>query len=139
MLEEMAVQRVVSQYSQSASRADWDTVLSLYMPDGVWEVPIFAARFEGRAAILEGLLRFSSPMTYIVQVNSPGLIELEGDRATSRCLINECGKYKDRDEGLQILGAYEDTLMKTNAGWKFICRTCIVHGMHNFPLSRIGD
>jgi SnoaL-like domain len=70
--------------------------------------------------------------------NSPGLIEFRGDQAMSRCLINECGKYKDRDEGLQILGAYEDTLIKTNEGWKFARRICVVHGMHNFPLSGIG-
>ena len=62
-----------------------------------------------------------------------------GDKATSRCLIRESGKYKDRDEGLEVLGAYDDRLVRTSKGWQFTQRTCQVYGMHNFPLSRIGS
>jgi SnoaL-like protein len=138
MLEEFSVQQVLSRYSEGASRADWDAVLSLYLPDAFWEIPLLGAKFEGHEHIRAGLVQFSSSMAYIVQINTPALITLEGAKATSRCLIRECGKYKDRDEGLEVLGAYDDRLLRTDQGWKFASRTCQVYGMHNFPLSRLG-
>ncbi len=138
MQEEWAIQQVLNVYSQSCSRADWDQVIAQYLPDGIWDIPRVAARFEGHRRIREGLVHFSSSMDYIVQINSPAVITIEGGLATSHCLIRECGKYAGRDEALEVLGAYDDQLQRTAQGWKFMKRICHVYGMHNFPLSR-GD
>jgi ketosteroid isomerase-like protein len=138
MIEEYFVQRTLNRYSEAASRADWDAVLSTYLPDGVWEIPALGAKFAGHASIREGLMRFAGPMDYFVQVNAPALITLDGDSATARSVIRECGKYAGRDEALEVLGFYADRLMRAAEGWKFAHRIFELRGMHGFPLQPAG-
>ncbi len=133
-MEEFFVQRTINRYSEAASRADWDEVLSTYLADGVWQIPGIGLKFEGHDAIREGLKRLAGPMDYIVQLNAPALITLDGNGATARSVIRECGKYAGRDEALEILGFYADRLARTREGWKFAHRTFELRGMHSFPL-----
>jgi ketosteroid isomerase-like protein len=135
MSDEFFVQQTITRYAEGASRADWEQVLSTYTPDGVWEIASFGARFEGHDAIQEGLRQFCAPMDYIVQLNGPALMQIEGDTATARSVIRECGKYAGRNEALEVLGFYADKLLRTSAGWKFTHRSFELRGMHSFPLS----
>jgi ketosteroid isomerase-like protein len=135
MSEEFSIQQTISGYAEGASRADWNQVLSTYLPNGVWEITSFGARFEGHKAIQDALRQFCDPMDYIVQINGPGLIRIEGDTATARSVIRECGKYAGRNEGLEVLGFYADKLLRTPDGWKFSHRVFELRGMHSFPLS----
>src|ERR1700727_20662 len=113
MSEEFSIQQTISGYAEGPSRADWNQVLSTYLPNGVWEITSFGARFEGHKAIQDALRQFCDPMDYIVQINGPGLIPIEGDTATARSVIRECGKYAGRNEGLEVLGFYADKLLRT--------------------------
>jgi hypothetical protein len=135
MTDEFAIQETINRYSEAASRADWEQVLSTYLPEGVWEIPALNAKFEGRRALREGLMQFAGPMDYIVQLNAPALIRLHSDKATARSVIRECGKFAGRDEALEVLGFYADDLVRTPDGWKFRRRLFELRGMHSFPLS----
>lgn len=135
MTDEASIQQTLNRYSTAASRADWDKVLATFTPDAVWDVPDLGARFEGLEAIRSGLLRFSGPMDYIVQLNTPAVIEVDGDTATAQSVIRECGKWSGRDEALEVLGLYADKLVRTAGGWKFVERVFEIRGMHSFPLS----
>lgn len=135
MTDEASVQQTLNRYSAHSSRADWDRVLDTFLADGVWEVPGLGARFEGREAIRAGLLRFSGPMDYMLQTNSPALIEIDGGAATALSVIRECGKFTGRDEALEVLGLYADRLVRTADGWRFAARVFEIRGMHSFPLS----
>lgn len=135
MNDEASVQHTLNRYSAHSSRADWDRVLATFLPDGVWQVPGLGARFDGREAIRGGLLRFSGPMDYMLQTNSPAVIEVDGDAATALSVIRECGKFTGRDEALEVLGLYADRLVRTAEGWRFAERVFEIRGMHSFPLS----
>lgn len=135
MFDEIAIQQTLNRYSEASSRADWDEALSTFVSDGVWEVPVFSARFQGDAEIRAGLEHFSGPMAYIVQANAPAVITIDGDTATARSVIRESGKFADRDEALEILGSYQDDLVRTADGWQFARRVFVLAGMHSFPLS----
>ena len=134
MNEEISIQQTINRYSEGASRADWDQVLSTFVPDGVWEIPHFGAKFQGHNAIGEALRHFTQPMEYIVQLNAPALINVHDETATARSVIRECGKFMGQNEALEVLGFYSDTLLRTQAGWKFTRRVFEVRGMHRFVL-----
>lgn len=134
MHDEIAIQQTLNRYSEGASRADWAQVMSTFMPDGVWEIPGLNARFQEHAAIQQFMAAFVGQMAYFVQINSPAIIEVQGDKATARSLIRECGKYADRDEALEVLGRYHDELVRTAEGWKFARRTFYAMGKQTFPL-----
>jgi hypothetical protein len=134
MLDEIAIQQTLNLYSEGASRRDWKQVLSTFTPDGVWEIPALNARFQDHSVIQKVMADFVAQMAYFVQVNSPAVITVQGDRASARSIIRECGKFADRDEALEILGCYEDELVRTDAGWRFARRVFRSYGKHTFAL-----
>jgi hypothetical protein len=55
----------------------------------------------------------------------------------ARSVIRKCGKFADRDEALEVVGFYNDELVRTAEGWKFTRRAFKAAGMHTFPLAKI--
>lgn len=127
MSDEAEIQRVISTYSQYASKGDWGRVLPLFLPDAVWEIPHLGMKLDGRDAIAATLVSFKGLMEYVLQINTPALIEIDGDSARASSGIRECGKSAGKDEGFEYLGIYNDTLVRTPDGWKF--RTRVFEGI----------
>jgi hypothetical protein len=134
MIDEIAIQQLLNAYSEGASRANWDQVLSTFLPDAIWEIPAMKMHFQGHAAMLPVMSGFVAQMKYFVQLNSPAIITVTGDKATARSTIRECGKFADRDEAMEVLGFYQDELVRTPAGWKFTRRSFHPAGRHNYAL-----
>lgn len=132
--DEIAIQQTLNRYTDGASRADWEQVMATFLPDGIWEVPATGMSLQGHAAIQAGMAAFVTQMAYYVQINAPAVITIEGERATARSMIRECGKYADRDEALEVQGYYSDELVRTAAGWKFARRRFTGLGLHSFAL-----
>mgnify|MGYP003404280432 FL=1 len=133
MTDEIAIQQVLNRYTEGSSRADWDQVVGTFTADGVWHVP-GVGTFTGRAEIEPVMAGFIAQMDYFVQLNTPAIIKVDGDTATARSVIRECGKFKGKDEALEVLGFYSDELVRTGQGWKFAKRTWQAAGLHRFAL-----
>jgi hypothetical protein len=134
MSDEIAIQQIINTYTDGASCRDWDQVLSTFAPGGTWEIPSMKACYEDPVVIRQVMAAFVGRMAYFVQINSPAVISVQGDEATARSMIRECGKFADRDEALEILGRYEDELIRTDKGWRFKRRAFHAFGQHRFPL-----
>jgi hypothetical protein len=74
-------------------------------------------------------------MDYVVQLNAPALIEVNGNKATTSSTIRECGKSKGKNEGFEYFGFYLDELVQTPQGWKFARRVFRGIGTSMFPLN----
>ena len=136
MEDQRAIQNVLNTYSQNASLGNWDTVLSLFLPDAVWEIPHLGMKLEGRDAIGGALKAFMGEMDYVLQLNSPATIEVSGDTATASAGIREAGKSAGKDEGFDFFGLYLDTLERTGDGWKFRTRVFRGLGTSYYPLTK---
>ena len=134
MLDEIAIQQTLNRYSEGASRGDWQQLMSTFTPDGIWEIPAMKARYQDHAVIQQVMSAFVGQMAYFVQINSPAIIAVQGDQATARSIIRECGKFSDRDEALEVFGRYEDELVRTADGWRFSRRVFHPIGRHTFAL-----
>jgi ketosteroid isomerase-like protein len=135
MNDDIAIQQLINRYSEGSSRPDWDMIKDTFAEDGVWAVPVHQIELKGWAAMQPAMAGFVEQMAYFIQINSPATITVDGDTATARSLIRECGKFKDRDEALEVMGIYEDELVRTAGGWKFARRTFRDLGAHRIPLS----
>lgn len=133
--DDYAVQCTINAYAQLTGRGNWDPVLALYTEDGVWEIPHLDLRFEGQAALREALALLSADLEFVLQMNAPALIAVDGDDATARSCIREAGKLKGRAESVEYFGIYQDTLVRTAAGWKFRKRVFEHLGTLRFPLA----
>ena len=135
MSDEAEIQRVITSYSQFASKGDWGRVRPLFLPEAVWEIPHLGMKLDGREAIAETLLRFKQTMEYVLQINCPALIEVDGDSARATSAIRECGKSAGKDEGFEYLGIYADELVRTDKDWQFRYRIFEGIGSHLFALT----
>jgi ketosteroid isomerase-like protein len=127
-----AIQQLINRYTDGCNRQDWPQVMATFAEDGVWEVQGNAIR--GHAAIQPAMAGFLTQMDYFTQSASAPVIVVEGDRATARTTIRECGKFADRDEALEVLGFYADEIERTAAGWVFTRRKFTSFGLHRFAL-----
>jgi ketosteroid isomerase-like protein len=132
MLDEVAIQQTLNRYTDGASRADFQQVLSTFTPDAVMETG--GMRFEGHAAMEAAMAGHVAAFAYIVQLSAPALIQVVGDRATARSVIRECCKYADADELLEVVGTYSDELVRTADGWKIARRSFTQLGAHSVAL-----
>ncbi len=126
------IQQVINRYTDGCNRQDWLQVMATFAEDGVWEVQGNA--IQGHANIQPAMAGFLTQMDYFTQSASASVIDVVGDRATARTSIRECGKFKDRDEALEVLGYYADELVRTAAGWHFARRRFTSFGLHRFAL-----
>ncbi|MDG2005374.1 MAG: nuclear transport factor 2 family protein [Novosphingobium sp.] len=132
MSDEFAIQQNINVYSVSATRGDLEAMVATYAPDGVWEVPGIGAHCKGREEILAASQGIVGAIDYMVQMNAPAIIVVDGDTATAQSIIRECGKYAGKDTCLEVLGLYDDKLVRTAEGWRFAKRTFTVRGMHDY-------
>ncbi len=129
------IQQVINTYSVMASQGKVREMAETYATDGIWSVPGIGLEVTGHAAIIAAGQAVTSKLDYIVQLNSPALIKVEGDRATAQSMIRECGKYAGKQVALEVLGRYEDELVRTVEGWRFARRSFFLSGMHDFVVA----
>ena len=132
MSDEAAIQQVINRYTDGCNRQDWPQVMATFAEDGVWEVQGNA--IQSHATIQAAMAGFLTQMAYFTQTASASVIAVEGDKATARTAIRECGKFADRDEALEVLGYYADELVRTAKGWQFARRQFNSFGLHRFAL-----
>ncbi|MGE3693240.1 MAG: nuclear transport factor 2 family protein [Novosphingobium sp.] len=132
MSDHIAIQQTLNTYSYKASIGDLAAMVATFAPDGVWEVPGAGLELSGHDAILAAASGITGTLEYMVQHNSPAIIEVNGDRATAHSVIRECGKYAGKQLNLEVLGVYDDELVRLPEGWRFARRRFTTKGMHDY-------
>jgi uncharacterized protein (TIGR02246 family) len=127
-----AIQQLINRYTDGCNRQDWPQVMATFVEDGVWEAQGNAIR--GHAAIQPAMAGFLTQMDYFTQTASASVIVVDGDRASARTTIRECGKFAGRDEALEVQGWYEDEIVRASVGWQFARRKFTAFGLHRFAL-----
>jgi ketosteroid isomerase-like protein len=130
--DHFAIQQVLNTYSCNASTGNLAGMVATFAPDGVWEVPGAGLSLCGHEAILAAASGITGTLEYMVQLNSPAMIEVSGDRATAKSVIRECGKYAGKQLNLEVLGTYDDELVRLPEGWRFAKRRFTTMGMHDY-------
>jgi ketosteroid isomerase-like protein len=130
VLDKVEIQETISRYHEAGSTFDWDRIIATFLPDGIWEVPSLDVRAVGHADIRDTMSSLVAGIEYLVQINAPAIIDLDGDRASARSLVRECAKFHDGGRYLDVVGQFVDELGRTSDGWRFASRTFTVLGTH---------
>lgn len=118
-----AIQIAISRYTQAVNHRDWAAFPNIFAKDASWEAIGLDLRFEGLVAITNGLSTIVNEMSRFVQMNTPAVIDLDGDRASARSTIYELGEYDIPRTMFEAYGTYEDELVKVKKGeWRFKSR-----------------
>jgi ketosteroid isomerase-like protein len=130
LLDRLDVQETISRYHDGGSRSDWDQLIATFLPDAIWEVPAMDLRCEGQAVIRDTMVNLLAPIEYLMQINSPAIITIDGDSASARSSIRESAKFRGRAGVMDVVGHFDDDLRRTPEGWRFARRTFTILGTH---------
>jgi hypothetical protein len=141
MTEKEDIQDLISRYSDAITRRDWEVVASVFAADGSWQVVGNDQFSFAGAKIGPGIRSLVEPANYLIQLNTPALIDISGETATARSTIMEiaeyeAGKFKEFKARLNSYGFYQDVIKKLNGKWLFTSRR---FNMITMTLSRVDD
>ena len=88
--DEMEIRALADKFSDAANRVDGAAFQSLWATNGVWEIgPPVNIVFEGKENMASSVTRMLSLWDFFVQLTGPAVIDIQGERATARCYVNE--------------------------------------------------
>jgi ketosteroid isomerase-like protein len=121
--DRLAIRELIELYSDAVTRRDWETVGAVFAEDAIWSIaPPTDIALKGRAAIATGVGEMVEAFEVFVQMTHSIVIELDGDRAAARTIVNGFGRLRDGSRGAFALGTYIDRLVRAGDGWLFQSR-----------------
>ncbi len=132
--DERAIRNLINAYTDAATRLDAKAGAETYAEDGV--LVANGIELRGRAKIERAFARNYGASDLIFQMIQPGPLEIRGDRAFARSWIRAWNRLKGeviRD----ILGLYQDELIRTAEGWRFARRR--MDTIHVAELGRVVE
>lgn len=116
--DEIEINRLIAAYSHAVMRLDAVAAAAVYIEDGI--LSAFAGPdIVGRSAITEAFVSTFAPLHFLVQQCGAVVIHVESDTARASCSVSEHLKHKNKDTLSCCFGNYDDTLVRTPAGWRF--------------------
>ena len=118
--DELEIRSLADKFSDAANRKDGDLFQSLWAEDGVWKIgaPI-NLEFKGKENMGSSVVHMLGLWDFFVQLSGPGVVYINGDKATARFYVNEIARKADDKTGNYNLSMYEDELIKENGKWDF--------------------
>lgn len=123
MDDHTAITELTHRYCWAIDDRDWPALEALFTPDAT--ARLADRDFQHRAAIVAHCRSVLSPLDASHHMVSNHLIDVDGDRATSRCYVQAQHTRLALDGGENWLlgGRYHDTLARTEHGWRITHRT----------------
>ncbi len=117
------IRNLTARWTDAVVWQDFGTFGSLWTKDAVWTIsePI-SMQVEGVDRIVAKLRELLTREKAFFQALHEGVIDLKGDHASARWGVTEFGQPDALDQGYFNHAVYQDELIKTTDGWKFIRR-----------------
>ncbi|MBT2187373.1 nuclear transport factor 2 family protein [Sphingobium nicotianae] len=123
--DELAIQRIIFDYSVYLDSRNWEGFVSLFAPDGVWTN--VEGTYQGREAIMAmlggpngGPAEAPKRVNYY-HANTNWRIELDGDRASAVSRYLFVLRRDDRPTSA-LAGQYTDEYVRIDGAWKIARR-----------------
>lgn len=116
----MAIRALGDRYSDAACRRDPVDMAAVYSDDG--ELVAFGNSIKGREALESTFVHTCNTFALINQICSGAIINVDGDRATSRWTVTEIVRRPDSDKLELFMGNYDDELVRVDGDWRYARR-----------------
>lgn len=122
--DELAIRNLLAEYCHRTTTAETGAWAATWSDDARWTIPKEGV-IEGREAIAATFERIRALYVLCVQEVLSGSVEVKGDEASAFWYVREL-QWREGDDGeplgSELIGTYEDELVRTDAGWRFSSR-----------------
>ena len=131
-----AIQHLAQVYADGVMQRDADIWGNTFTANGTWVLSADMDPVTGRENLKTFWTSVMAGYPNVLHWVQPGLIEVDGDRATARFYVQE--NIKDADgNAFRVAGVYNDELIRENGAWKFNVRR--FNAMYRGPVDMSGD
>lgn len=125
VLIKFEIRELIDRYHAAINLQDWPLLGEVFAQDAVWEARSpFNMRFEGREAIVKGLIASVARQEMLVQSSSGVAIEVQSnDFANIRSTLIEFGREADGGRGWSAVAFYFDKVRRDSGVWRFAERS----------------
>lgn len=130
-LDRLAIQDLISRYSDAVTRADWPQCEALFSPDAIWASPLLGMHYTDRASFIE-MLAATTAYELLIQTPHATVVTLTGaDQAKATTTIHEfirgpavadSTSETGSEPNLEQYGIYYDDVARIDGEWKFTSR-----------------
>jgi SnoaL-like domain len=121
--DELEIRALAEKFSDAANRKDGALFQSLWAKEAVWKIgPPINVEFKGKENMGTSVTHMLGLWDFFVQLSGPGVVTVNGDKATARFYVNEIARKTDDKSGNYNLSLYEDELIKEDGKWVFLKR-----------------
>ena len=123
-MDEASIRNVIARFADAATRSDFNMFRTVWADDGefiIGQAP-HGQHSTGVDANVALLRKLFTGMQFFVQFAVPGVIEIDGDEATTRTFVHEAAKGSDEHYYRNHCIAF-DRLRRSGDGWVFTRRS----------------
>ena len=132
--DRVEIEALRGEYTDAVMMRDYDSVASLFTPDGALRMPNVPVELEGPEQIRAWGARVPEFVEFLVQTTHAGVIELDGDTASGRAYMQEVLRTREGHAEVNF-SIYHDRYQRTAGGWKFTERTYEIRYVDTSPLA----
>lgn len=135
LIDEAAIRDLTARFADAATRGDVERFCATWAPDGQFKIGkgVHAVGLDDIETTFRGL---REGREFFVQFAAQGPIHIDGDEASSSCIVNEAargpGQTYYRNHAVST-----DRLRRTDAGWVFVERHFLYLWLDTSPFA--GD
>lgn len=136
--DRVMIQDLLARYAWEIDHGTPEGFAALFTEDGVFEVPQAKVHVSGRAALVAFAADLQRTLPNVHHVMSAFVIDLDGDRASGRCELNE---FMARPEAIHpnLQGWYEDEYAFDGERWRIARRRVFNAEPKASTTGRVGE
>lgn len=119
--DKLEITETLYRYATALDTRDRELLRDVFVEDAVFQIGAGVGEFRGVEAIGSVVTEFLGGLEASQHIITNPVIELDGDRARSRCYLHAQHYMPDQRTGgntLEIGGTYHDRLVRTADGWR---------------------
>jgi 3-phenylpropionate/cinnamic acid dioxygenase small subunit len=123
--DKLEITEVLYRYASALDGRKPELLRAVFLEDAIFTIGAGVGEFRGPDAIAEVVMEFLGGLETSQHIVTNPVIELDGDRARSRCYLHAQHYLPDQRTGgntLEIGGTYHDDLVRTDDGWRIAKR-----------------
>ncbi len=127
VLDRLEIQDLMHRYSHMVDQRQWELMDEVFAPGATIDYESTGGQRGDYRPTLEWLDRALEPWPLNLHFITNLVVELDGDRARSRCYFHApMGRVEEDGSQLVITNAgwYDDDLVRTGKGWRIAKRHC---------------
>jgi uncharacterized protein (TIGR02246 family) len=126
--DRIAIQELTARYNRAADDGDADALVAVFTPDGAMTMSSAGQQRAFRGAEELHAMLGDRPPGITVHATTDSIVEIDGDTARQHCTLLLIRRLHDEGKASFRTGRYEDRLVRTADGWRFVDRAVTIDG-----------